>query len=596
MPTLAVRSDRGATSEHDRGLRPGFALEATLLLLVLFGALVGAAMAGVTTFVRTAGYDARAARASYAAEGGADQVMAQLDAAMQDGAISNAELDSLRAPALDGFRFTQTTTRTGTADYRTITRGAYAGLFALEQPLTVRVNAADSVGNRAAVELGVLAQSIPIFQFGVFFDRDLEILPGAPMTFSGWVHTNGALYLSSNSATFTNRVTSADSVMWQRKDRDNRLNGVRINNNSGAAVLLDFDSRSLAGAAFVARSNQRFGGRLQSRASGVNPLRLPLPTGMQPVELVRPGVAGDTPDVRQVRMYYKADLRLEIDLAQDIDTPAEFCSRVTFVRAPGLTALPNTNCQQIFRYTPNRFFEGRERTGADIVDIDVGQLRSWINGAPDSRRVGVLYLEFRNAAALDPQRNYPAVRLRNGAQLPNPPSGSNGGLSVATHVPLYVQGNYNTTNWRPAAVFADAVTFLSNNWNDANHSNMANFVRRAATATTANVAMIAGNSETTADWLRAGGPQQYGGGLENFPRFLENWSGVTMTYTGSLVCLFPSQQSTGLWGHTLNNGAPYYDAPTRNWSFDTRYRDPNNLPPGTPLLGSTLQISFRSIY
>ncbi|MCU0619856.1 MAG: hypothetical protein MUF40_08250, partial [Gemmatimonadaceae bacterium] len=107
----AVRAVRSATPDATRGLRPGFALEATLLLLVLFGALVGAAVAGVTTFVRTAGFDARAARATYAAEGGADQIMAQLDAAMQDGAISNAELDALSAPELDGFRFQQTTTR-----------------------------------------------------------------------------------------------------------------------------------------------------------------------------------------------------------------------------------------------------------------------------------------------------------------------------------------------------------------------------------------------------------------------------------------------------------------------------------------------------
>ena len=592
MPKPAVRAVRSDSPDATRGLRPGFALEATLLLLVLFGALVGAAMAGVTTFVRTAGFDARAARATYAAEGGADQIMAQLDAAMQDGAISNAELDSLRAPELDGFRFQQTTTRNGTPEYRTVTRGAYAGLFAVEQPLTVRVNATDTIGNRASVELGVLAQSIPIFQFGVFFDRDLEINPGAPMTFVGWVHTNGGLYMSSNTANFTNRVTSADSVFWQRKDANNRLNGVRINNQSGTAVLLDFDSRSLAGAAFVARSNLRFGGRLQSRASGVNPLRLPLPSTMEPIELVRPGVSGDTPDVQQVRMFYKADLRLVIDLAQDIDTPAEFCNVVTFVRGTGLTAMPNATCQAVFRFTPNRFFDGRERTGVDVVDIDVGQLRTWINGGPDARKVGVLYLEFRNRNVADALRNYPAVRLRNGAELPLPPTGSNGGLSVATHVPLYIQGNYNTTNWRPAAVFADAVTFLSNAWNDANQ---AVFARRAATPTTMNVAMIAGNSETPNDWMRAGATQQYGGGLENFPRFLENWTGIASNYTGSLVCLFPSEQSTGVWGHNLN-GQAYYNAPTRNWAFDTRYRDPNNLPPGTPLLGSTLQISFRNIF
>ena len=33
----------------------------------------------------------------------------------------------------------------------------------------------------------------------------------------------------------------------------------------------------------------------------------------------------------------------------------------------------------------------------------------------------------------------------------------------------------------------------------------------------------------------------YSGGVENFPRFLENWSGSTFTYNGSMVVLYLSQ-------------------------------------------------------
>lgn len=574
--------------------RPGFALEATLLLLVLFGSLVGAAMAAVTTFTRTAAFDVRAARVNYAAEGGADQVMAQLDAAMQDGAISPGEITALQPPVMDGYVFQQQTSAVGTPDYRTITRGAYAGLFAVEQPMQVRVTANDPQGNQAAVELGVVAQSIPIFQFGVFFDRDLEILNGPLMTFVGWVHTNGALYLSSNASNYTSRVSSADSVFWQRKDRNERFGGVRIANQSGVLTTLDFDSRDprAHGAAFVTMSNSRFGGRLQSRASGVRPLRLPLPTGMNPIELIRPAQPGDSPDVQQVRMANKADLRLVVDLAQDLSTPANFCANVQFFRGAGLVQLPNATCQAVFRFTPNRFWDGREMTSVEIIDLDVGALRTWVNGDPNARRVSIIYVEVRGIEPANAARNYPALRLHNGAQLPNPPTGSNGGLSVATNVPMYVRGNYNTINWRPAAIFADAVTYLSGNWDD---GQQATFARRGAASMTVNVAMIAGNSETPADWMRVGAPQQYGGGLENFPRFLESWNTSTFTYTGSLVCLFPSTQSTGAWNHGLN-GQAYYLAPNRAWAFDTRFRDPNNLPPGTPLLGSTLQISFRNIF
>ena len=45
----------------------------------------------------------------------------------------------------------------------------------------------------------------------------------------------------------------------------------------------------------------------------------------------------------------------------------------------------------------------------------------------------------------------------------------------------------------------------------------------------------------------SGGDGSYSGGAENFPRFLENWSGKTLTYYGSMVELYQSQQAIGKW-------------------------------------------------
>jgi hypothetical protein len=68
----------------------------------------------------------------------------------------------------------------------------------------------------------------------------------------------------------------------------------------------------------------------------------------------------------------------------------------------------------------------------------------------------------------------------------------------------------------------------------------------------------------------------YNGGLENLPRYLEVWSGVTFNWTGSAVNLWNSLQATGNWSGT------YYTPPDRNWSYDTDLDDPNKLPPETP--------------
>lgn len=581
-------------SAHLHVVRRGFALESTLLLLVLFGALIGVATAGIAVYTRTSGVDLKAAQVAYAAEGAGDQIMAQLDAAMSDGIITPGDISGLSTPTLPGFTFTQQTQIIGAPVNRVITRGAFAGLFALEQPMSVRIDAEDATHSRAAVELGISVQSVPIFQFGVFYDRDLEINNGPPMTFSGWVHSNRHLYLSSANANYLNQITAADSVFWSRKDTPVTLAGVNIANNASILTPLDFDSRSHPGATFVARSNLRFNGRLKSRVSGVRPLRLPLPGAMDPRELILPAQGGDTPDVAAVRMANKADLRIVVNLANPLTS---ICAEATFIRTGGRTVLGGS-CASIFQFARNPFWDGREMRRPDVLELDMNALRSFVNGDPANRQISIIYVEFQGRDSTIANRDYPALRIRNASQLPDPPAvGEPGGMTITTNAAMYVRGDYNTVNWKPAALIADVATFLSNSWSDANSQTYGR--PRTFATTSVWAALLAGNSETPCDARVCGGPQQYGGGLENFPRFIENWggsaAGTAFNYTGSLVSLFVSQQSARPWGHNLN-GAGYYTAPVRNWSFETRFRNPMLLPPGTPRLGSVLQIAYRNVF
>jgi hypothetical protein len=164
----------------------------------------------------------------------------------------------------------------------------------------------------------------------------------------------------------------------------------------------------------------------------------------------------------------------------------------------------------------------------------------------------------------------------------------------------------------------DAITFLSNPPNAAMAQTpsglatrcsaqagwcdtlQATFQQRTARATTVNAALLVGHSATPCDYARAGcSAPAYGGGLENLPRFLENWGGVTFRYTGSLVSLYQSRFVFGLWGNSTNVGyasGAYYSAPTRQWSFDVNFRFPERLPPGTPSVGTVLQTAFRPLY
>jgi len=190
----------------------------------------------------------------------------------------------------------------------------------------------------------------------------------------------------------------------------------------------------------------------------------------------------------------------------------------------------------------------------------------------------------------------PAIRLVNGAQLPNPGnSTSPAGLSVATPFPMYVLGNYNTQTFNgsalgkyctngattytvPAALMADAVTILSPSWIDYTSSSKT-IGGPSASSTTVNAAVLEGivqSNPTASGDLGMNG--DYSGGVENSLRMLENWSSQTLTYNGSIVVLFSSQYATNCWRQT----GEYYTAPTRHWAFDLNFQNYGKLPPLTP--------------
>jgi hypothetical protein len=183
----------------------------------------------------------------------------------------------------------------------------------------------------------------------------------------------------------------------------------------------------------------------------------------------------------------------------------------------------------------------------------------------------------------------PGIVLTNGAVLPP------NGLSIATPDPAYIVGNWNvstnqntglslatsnTLNTLPSAVYADAITVLSPSWNPANNqtSNYKN-----ASTDTVNAAFLTGNVPSNGTY--------YSGGVENFPRLLENWSGQTLYYNGSMVEMFPSQIANAPWPET----GVVYNPPTRNWTFDQNFNNPEDLPPLTPKVIYLIRAQWQSL-
>ncbi len=199
----------------------------------------------------------------------------------------------------------------------------------------------------------------------------------------------------------------------------------------------------------------------------------------------------------------------------------------------------------------------------------------------------------------------PAVRLRNASDLTLAKSDGRPGLSVATDLPMYVEGSFNTngekghandncTDKAAALVAADAVTMLSTNWKDEwrtpkwdgwNGSNPTslrpaeNLSTRSAVETTFNGVLMTGLVESN------GGT--YSGGLQNLFRFHENWrpsSTLPYNFNGSMVCMWTS--------HIANNpieGTYTYQPPSRPWGWAQMN------PPGLPNLMDIQESNWERI-
>ncbi|MGD2154718.1 MAG: hypothetical protein PVG79_15725 [Gemmatimonadales bacterium] len=314
MARLNDRLERAlAMSLGDRG---GIALIATILVIALVAALTAAALNSAMSAVRTSSADYRDTRSFYASEAAGEYALAQVKIALQDGFLSDDEIATFHPPEMAGFDFDSfTVEKLGEPVVETVTDGPFAGLYSLTQNIEVYARAVDEAGNASAVLLNAKAQAIPIFQFGVFFEEDLEATNGPPMEFVGRVHSNGNIYLSSKNAWYREVVTTPRQVYHNRKDHHQVYDGVYINDAEGNEVPLDFDSRSHPDPeAFKAESCAKFDCRLQTDAFEVHPLSLPLPDDVPPYELMRPREEDDGDAERQVKYAWNSDMYVTVNL------------------------------------------------------------------------------------------------------------------------------------------------------------------------------------------------------------------------------------------------------------------------------------------
>ncbi len=261
---------------------------------------------------------------------------------------------------------------------------------------------------------------------------------------------------------------------------------------------------------------------------------------------------------------------------------------------------------------------------ADLVHANSGSDWGGTDKKPENWWNGIVYIQTPLAGTTREDGVSPAVgnlgvQLYNARVIPNPSyamANNVYGTSFVTNNALYVQGHFNSdgiataydsngniTTQRtgsrtlpdsnadfaqqgkeaPASLVGDAVTLLSPGW-DNTKSKRAIADRVASVDTEVSAAILAGIAPTGKN-----GVTKYSGGAENFPRFLENWSGKTLVYRGSMVNLFESEVAKQRW--QSNN---VYSPPNRAWGFHAKFAE-GFFPPGTPNVRTFRRVNYREL-
>jgi hypothetical protein len=505
----------------------------------------------------------------------------------------------------------------------------------------------------------------PLFAYAIFYNLPMEIAPGPQMEVFGNVHSNlDSWFQASSSLDIHSKVTIAGDMNHGRHPDSGKSNSggaVKIANSSGTLVSLqDSDGWMTSGAEdFYDRSNQAYGGNLQTADHGVLPQN---PVGVndyiedtnsstsakesfnsaytliQPplseADLQIPDASADPEgyaealvlnEVEKQKYSYKAGLTIKVDNSGNL-------SFVSYQRAADgtltydgagnpITELLTPNpTQPIATYHPfteqsgtitSGLHDKRQAEDLNTIEIDVEALKDLIHGndsaewgglpehQPSEWWNGIVYVDFPQDGShgsrddnVNPAISGWAVKLTDAKVIPNPSFAHADdlyGMTLATNQMLYIKGHYNADGDRstgsatepdsagdfaqqdreaPAALVADSITFLSQNWSDAKSNKSSKY--RNATHTEISAAILTGNVPSGKS-----GSNSYSGGVENFPRFLEKWKSKDLLMRGSVVALFESEVGVRRFGHS-----DVYSAPNRKWGFHSKFGE-GYLPPGT---------------
>ena len=468
---------------RDQSGERGTATLTAVMLMAMLALFTAASLSRVTTEAVVMGNDYSNTQSFYAAQASLELMSRNFNDVFNVRLSPNAtDLANIRnnTPNIPNFQFVQNIEQTDVSAPKLIDEGAFAGLFSLRDPW--KLDAVATYPNGAQVQLTrtFYNHRIPIFQFGIFYNDDLEVHPGPPFAFGGRVHSNRHIFMMAGDGglDFDSRVTAAGEIVYNAA-RDGRVRGgagwswngrVRVINQANVLTTVDQGSVTLGpdinnsdpdmpnGAinnGWDAYATQ-FGSNLLAHQRR---LRLPIQisSNADPIELTKRSRAGDNEIMTNSRFCSKPGIRITLS-----DSQARLPGGGGGVRLDGASngagaaadgdgsrgyrpQAMNGGAYQATRFNGHRVFNTNSYDGQprqtwikiETVDLDA-------NNLPVTRDITADFLSMgftETAGALGLANDSRAVIKLQRYVIPGPP------VKVAT-------GDLGTTSLTPTAVFS----------------------------------------------------------------------------------------------------------------------------------------------
>jgi hypothetical protein len=185
-------------------------------------------LAVVTHEARIAGSDLKRTETYYASAAGIEKMTADFsDLFSKSANPTTAQINTVAASypselVSEGFSFQKPdgsanqsiiVDPNGNSVNATVQSGPFSGMIATITPYLLTSTARQiNTGSQVTLQRTINNFLIPIFQFGMFSNEDLEVHPGPAFAFNGRVHANGNLYVS-GTTTFLSQVSTANELV-----------------------------------------------------------------------------------------------------------------------------------------------------------------------------------------------------------------------------------------------------------------------------------------------------------------------------------------------------------------------------------------------